>query len=85
MNGKRILFTGDIFILDPCTPADELQVEIGWTGGPDYNGAKNLETFRRLRDLPPVDLVAPGHGSIYFGDSKKLFETLYHLAEEAQQ
>ncbi len=83
--GKKILFTGDIFIMDPCTPADELQAEIGWTGGPDYNGAKNLETFRKLRELPPVDLVAPGHGSIYFGDSKALFEMLYRLAEEAQQ
>lgn len=84
--GKKILFTGDIFILTPCTPMDELQPEIGWTGGPDYNGKKNLETFRKLKELPPVDLVAPGHGSIYFGDSRKLFEILYHLAEkEAQQ
>ena len=86
VNGKKILFTGDIFILQPCTPADELQAEIGWTGGPDYNGKKNLETFRKLREMPPVDLVAPGHGSIYFGDSRELFEMLYHLAEkEAQQ
>lgn len=85
-NGKKILFAGDIFVLKACNPADELQPEIGWTGGPDYNGKKNLETFRKLKELPPVDLVAPGHGSIYFGDSRKLFEILYHLAEkEAQQ
>ena len=76
-NGKKILFAGDIFVLKACTPM---------TGGPDYNGMKNLETFRKLKELPPVELVAPGHGSIYFGDSRKLFEILYHLAEkEAQQ
>ena len=79
--GKKILFTGDLFILQPCTPLDELQVEIGWNGGPDFNAVKNMETLRKLCELPPVDLVAPGHGSIYFGDSRKLFELLYQVAE----
>lgn len=82
VEGKKILFTGDLFILDPCTPADELQAELGWTGGPDFDGEKNKETFRRLCDLPPVDIVAPGHGSIYMGDSRELFEMLCRLAEK---
>ena len=78
---KKILFTGDLFILQPCTPADELQVEVGWKGGPDYNEEKNLETLRSLRELPPVDIVAPGHGSIWLGDSRELFEALYRTAK----
>lgn len=81
IKNKRILFTGDLFILQPCTPMDELQVEPGWNGSPDYDEEKALETLRRLKELPPVDMVAPGHGSIYFGDSRKLFETLYCSAE----
>ena len=81
IGGKKILFTGDIFTLNPCTPADELQVEVGWKGSPDYNEEKNLETLRRLRELPPVDMVAPGHGSIWLGDSRELFETLYRTAK----
>ena len=66
-NGKKILFAGDIFVLKACTPMDEARAcEIGWTGGPDYNGMKNLETFRKLKELPPVELVAPGHGKHLF-------------------
>lgn len=78
---KKILFTGDLFILQPCTPADELQVEVGWKGSPDYNEEKNLETLRSLCELPPVDIVAPGHGSIWLGDSRELFEALYRTAK----
>ena len=80
---KKILFTGDLFTLKPCTPADELQVEVGWSGSPDYNAEKNLETLRHLCDLPPVDIVAPGHGSIYMGDSRELFAELYRTAQSA--
>ena len=84
--GKKILFTGDIFILTPCTPMDELQPEIGWAEAPTTTARRIWRLSESLRELPPVDLVAPGHGSIYFGDSRKLFEILYHLAEkEAQQ
>ena len=79
-HGIRALFTGDIFVLNNCTPSDELQAEIGWTGGPDFNQEKNIDTFLKLREMPEVDLVAPGHGSVFFGDSKKLFGILYKLA-----
>ncbi|HIR98139.1 MAG TPA: MBL fold metallo-hydrolase [Candidatus Merdisoma faecalis] len=77
----KILFTGDLFTLKPCTPDDEIQIEIIRPGSPDYNEEKNLETLRRLRELPPVDMVAPGHGSIWLGDSRELFETLYRTAK----
>ena len=78
---KKVLFTGDLFVLKPFTPLDELQVEMGWDGSPDFDREKNLETLRKLSMLPPVDMVAPGHGSVYFGDSRELFETLYKTAE----
>ena len=77
----KIFFTGDLFTLKPCTPDDEIQIEIIRPGSPDYNEEKNLETLRRLRELPPVDMVAPGHGSIWLGDSRELFETLYRTAK----
>lgn len=81
LKNKKILFTGDLFTLMPCTPKDELQVERGFDGSPDYDEEKNLETIRKLVELPPVDMVAPGHGSIYLGDSRKLFEALYRSVE----
>lgn len=79
--GRKILFPGDLFVLKPCTPKDELQVEPGWNGGPDYNETRNLKTLRKLTELPSLDMVAPGHGSVYFGDSRELFELLYRTAE----
>lgn len=81
IKNKKVLFTGDLFTLRPCTPMDELQVEPGWKGSPDYDKDKEMATLQRLMELPPLDMIAPGHGSIYLGDSRKLFEALCDAAE----
>lgn len=82
---KKILFTGDLFVLNPCTPQDELRVEPGFDGSPDYDADKELKTAQKLMELPPVDLVAPGHGSIYMGDSRELFEMLYREVRDRRK
>lgn len=75
----RIMFVGDMLAISGTTPTDELLPELGWDGSPDYNRNENINSLDKLRNLK-VDIVAPGHGSVYYGDSSKLFETLYKMA-----
>lgn len=77
----RILFVGDMLIIGGTTPTDELIPELGWKGSPDFNKSDNMNSFNKMRNLK-VDIVAPGHGSVYFGDSSSLFEIMYQKAEE---
>ena len=46
---RKILFTWDLFILKPCTPADELQIKIIRPCGPDYNEEKNLGPMKTMQ------------------------------------
>ena len=77
--GKTILFTGDMFMVSGASPADETELEIGYTGSVDYDAAANLASFKKLRDYS-VDVVAVGHRSVFYGDSRELFKNLYELA-----
>lgn len=81
IKGTRIMFVGDMLVNGGTTPMDELLPELGWNGSPDFNKQDNIQSLDRLRNLK-VDIVAPGHGSIYYGDSSRLFEMLYWKAME---
>ncbi|PYG90275.1 glyoxylase-like metal-dependent hydrolase (beta-lactamase superfamily II) [Ruminiclostridium sufflavum DSM 19573] len=81
INNVKILFTGDIFIISGATPADELNLELGWNGDPHFCAKKSIESFYKLRKLK-ADIIAPGHSSIYYGNSQELFERLYKKAVE---
>ena len=79
--GKTVLFTGDMFMVSGASPADEMELEIGYTGSVDYDAAANLASFKKLVDCS-VDVVAVGHRGVFYGNSKDLFGRLYKLAAD---
>lgn len=79
IRGKKVLFSGDLFVIQSATPADELNIELGWNGDPDFCREKCIKSFEKLRNLD-VDIIAPGHSCVYYGDSIELFERLYKQA-----
>ena len=82
-DGKRILFTGDMFMISGASPSDEMELEIGYTGSVDYDAAANLASFKKLAECGmDIDVVAVGHRGVFYGDCKELFEKLYNLALE---
>lgn len=81
-SGTQILFTGDLFVISGVTPQEEVLVELGWNGDPLYDKEADKETFARLRGMD-VDVIAPGHGTVYYGDSREIFEKLYRFSKES--
>lgn len=72
----KTMFVGDMLVNAGTTPADELIPELGWDGSPDFDKSDNIKSLDRLRKVK-ADIVAPGHGSVYYGDSRSLFEIIY--------
>ena len=77
----RVLFTGDHCMIGNAGPDDEAEIEIGYCGSIDYDAAAYLSSFEKLRSVD-VDIVAPGHRSVFYGDSRWLFEKMYKKALE---
>ena len=80
-NGVRVLFTGDHCMIGNAGPDDEVESEIGYCGSIDYDAEAYLASFGKLRSMD-VDIVAPGHRSVFYGDSRWLFEKMYQKALE---
>lgn len=73
------LFIGDFFSITSASPEDEVNIDLGWTGGPDYDREQNLASFRRAAQLQ-VDAILPGHLTAFFGDCRKILEMAYKKA-----
>ena len=78
-DGVKTLFLGDLFMVSGASPADEVEVEIGYTGSVDYDREANLNSLKSLMGLD-VDIVAPGHRGVFYGDSRTLFGKVYETA-----
>ncbi len=70
---SRIVFLGDILVINSVTPTEEILLEVGWKGSPDYNDEKNCETLKMLQEIK-CDIVALGHTSVYFGSLDELLK-----------
>lgn len=77
---RKILFLGDLFLISGTSPSDEIELEVGYSGSVDYDAKANLESFRKLTDCD-VDIVAPGHRGVYYGDSRALFQKIYEVVQ----
>lgn len=75
LNGRRLWFVGDVILTGPECQS----VELGWTGGPDYDQRTYLKTLRRLGDME-CDCLFPGHGPPCIRDGKRLIEMAYAKA-----
>jgi len=75
LDGRRLWFVGDVILV-----GHECQsVELGWTGGPDYDRPTYLKTLCRLAHME-CDVLLPGHGPTCVKDGKQLVEMAYTKA-----
>lgn len=73
VRGKRVAFLGDIIVIGAVSPAEEMTIEIGWKGSPDYDEDANRKTLAMLRELK-CDIAAMGHAAVYFGSLDELLQ-----------
>jgi metallo-beta-lactamase class B len=75
LGNERLWFCGDLVEVGPvCT-----DLQLGWTGGPDYDRPTYLETLRRLAHME-CDTLLPGHGPPGIGLGKRLIQMAYTKA-----
>ena len=73
LNGERIWFTGDLF---ESQHAHE-NINLPFTGAPDFNKSLYLSTLARLLKLPRCDHILPGHGPAAIGNGYRLLQMAY--------
>lgn len=74
-NGKFIVFAGDFLVVKgTCEDA-----QLGWNGGPDYDGEEYFQSIKRVKDLEN-DILLPGHGLPCMRKGRSLFNMLYKEA-----
>ena len=75
LNGAVLWFVGDLMEVGPeCR-----SLQLGWSGGPDYDRGKYLETLKKLSAMS-CDVVLPGHGPPLIGGGKRLIDMAYTKA-----
>ena len=72
VNEERCWFVGDLLI----TTHAHQGVELPWTGSPDFDRARYIQSLARLVKLP-CDHLFPGHGPAAIGCGKRLLEMAY--------
>ena len=78
---ERVLFTGDTFELPQVSPSEELLPELAFMGGALHDEHKYVQTLRALCDVD-ANIIAMGHGGVYYGDSCQLLKKVAAMAEE---
>ncbi len=73
LDGQRLWFTGDLFEAQHA----HRWVSLPWTGAPDFDRAKYIQSLARLLALPACDHVLPGHGPAAIGRGRRLLEMAY--------
>lgn len=73
LDGERLWFVGDLL----QTLHAHRWVELPWTGAPDFDRAKYIQSLARLLKLPACDHLLPGHGPVGIGCGRKLLEMAY--------
>ena len=73
LNGERLWFTSDLFEAKHA----HTWVDLPWTGAPDFDRARYIESLARLLKLPPCDHVLSGHGPAAIGGGRRLLEMAY--------
>lgn len=75
LGGEVCWFVGDLLI----TTHAHAEVELPWTGSPDFDRRKYIQTMRRLSQLPCDHLFA-GHGPAAIACGKRIVEAAYTRA-----
>jgi glyoxylase-like metal-dependent hydrolase (beta-lactamase superfamily II) len=73
LDGERCWFVGDLLL----TTHAHRSVELRWTGGPDCDRSRYIQSLSRLLKLPPCSHLLPGHGPAAIGCGKQVVEEIY--------
>jgi metallo-beta-lactamase class B len=73
LNAERFWFIGDLLEARHA----HRWVELPWTGAPDFDRAKYIQSLARLLKMPPCDHLLPGHGPVAIGGGRRLLEMAY--------
>jgi metallo-beta-lactamase class B len=73
LDGERLWFAGDLLEAMHA----HRWVQLPWTGAPDFDRARYIQSLARLLKLPPCDHLLPGHGPVAIGCGRRLVEMAY--------
>ncbi len=73
LDGEWLWFVGDLLEAQHA----HRWVKLPWTGAPDFNREKSIQSLARLLKLPPCDHLLPGHGPVAIGNGRRLLEMAY--------
>lgn len=75
-DGLSSLFIGDFFSILSASPQEELNIELGWQGSPDFDLSHYLASLEKASEFN-INCICPGHLSPYIGDCRSVFEKAY--------
>lgn len=78
-DGISALCTGDMFMIKPDPPQDDVQVELGYQGCSDFDKYKFIESLRRVSEMQ-VDILLPGHYYCCLNNVRRVTEMAYQIA-----
>lgn len=73
LDGERCWFTGDLLEAMHA----HRWITLPWTGAPDFDRSKYIQSLSQLLTLPPCDHLFPGHGPVALGGGRRLLEMAY--------
>jgi metallo-beta-lactamase class B len=76
LDGERCWFAGDLLEAQHA----HFSVNLPWTGAPDFDRARYIQSMARLLRLPPCDHLLPGHGPAAIGLGRRVIEEAYSEA-----
>ena len=80
-DGHRALITGDMFYVRPLPPQDDIELELAYMGGWDFDLDAFIETLEKMSELH-CDILCPGHYYVYYGDIDALCRKAAAMAKE---
>jgi metallo-beta-lactamase class B len=73
LDGERLWFVGDLLVAQHAHRG----VDLPWTGDPNFDRARYIQSLARLLKLPPCVHLLPGHGPAAIGCGHRVLEMLY--------
>ena len=73
LDGERLWFVGDLLEAMHAHHG----VNLPWTGAPDFDPGRYIQSLAQLLQLPPCDHLLPGHGPAAIERGRRLLEMAY--------
>ena len=84
VDGHRALITGDMFYTRPLPPQDDVDMELAYMGGEDFDLDDFIATLEKMSTLH-CDILCPGHYYVYYGDVDSLCRRALAMARQEKK